>query len=460
MYEITDSILNVPSITTATFFNGEPPINLLRSRVKAILDKNPWLLGRIAKSNRGGKTGIDLLNETEAVSDGQIDSVFSVVVNKELSSRSSYSDIVAGVEPFSVKIGAQCLNSTTEPLFRVSVVLIDTCSFALIFSLSHVIGDGHTFYTLYAMLNGGDDDDSNMQQAKQKQLVVERDLLFDAKLQVACHGYDFSKWFFSIPTVVNMLTTLAFSRSAEIDIHYVNKQSISAEKQAYARDATDDVPFVSTNDIITSWYFNKTECDVGIMAINFRNRISDITATHAGNYEALIPYQRPDFTSPELIRRSLLGNGTPLRRCISGSLPGPWKTMNSKLALLSTWVSFYQPIHLKGCDEVIHLPCLTSKFAVLADIGILFCPTKDSVAFLNLGRSFKSHKLFGDGMLGDPVFPSPVVLPSVTGKSSNNNSSSSRPQSGWGTWGGLTAVSAIIISGIGAATIAYIWTSR
>ena len=37
------------------------------------------------------------------------------------------------------------------------------------------------------------------------------------------------------------------------------------------------VQFISTNDLLTSWLFTLVKCDVGMMAVNFRNRINDIT---------------------------------------------------------------------------------------------------------------------------------------------------------------------------------------
>ena len=51
-----------------------------------------------------------------------------------------------------VKIGFSCIGSD-EPLFSVTVLHTGVDSFALLVSLSHVIGDAATFYRVYGMLD-------------------------------------------------------------------------------------------------------------------------------------------------------------------------------------------------------------------------------------------------------------------------------------------------------------------
>ena len=106
-------------------------------------------------------------------------------------------------------------------------------------------------------------------------------------------------------------------------------------------------PFLSTNDILTSSYMCASNCDVGLMAINYRKRLEGLTDDLAGgvvkckhcnisqtenmyhfwsvyfhselknrvkssihinigNYEGAIAYQKNDFEAPELIRESLM----------------------------------------------------------------------------------------------------------------------------------------------------------
>jgi hypothetical protein len=45
--------LMLPSLSTITFYTGEPPINFLRSRIGDIVAKNPWLQGRLVSRKDG-----------------------------------------------------------------------------------------------------------------------------------------------------------------------------------------------------------------------------------------------------------------------------------------------------------------------------------------------------------------------------------------------------------------------
>ena len=62
------------------------------------------------------------------------------------------------------------------------------------------------------------------------------------------------------------------------------------------------VPYVSTNDVLTSWLMTSSTSDVGLMAVNWRGRLGGVTRRHAGNYENVIFYSSPsDCSSPGLI---------------------------------------------------------------------------------------------------------------------------------------------------------------
>ncbi|CAE7607940.1 unnamed protein product, partial [Symbiodinium microadriaticum] len=41
--------------------------------------------------------------------------------------------------------------------------------------------------------------------------------------------------------------------------------------------AVEAASFISTNDILTSSYLRAADCDLGLMAINYRNRIEGLT---------------------------------------------------------------------------------------------------------------------------------------------------------------------------------------
>ena len=69
-----------------------------------------------------------------------------------------------------------------------------------------------------------------------------------------------------------------------------------AEQKA-AHDPTGGVPYVSTSDVLASWFFQRGKYDCGMMLLNFRNLVHDLKNTDAGNYWdplLLTPERFPD----------------------------------------------------------------------------------------------------------------------------------------------------------------------
>jgi hypothetical protein len=59
-----------------------------------------------------------------------------------------------------------------------------------------------------------------------------------------------------------------------------------------------DVPFVSTNHVVVSRFFNALRCDLAVMAINFHGKIDGCNEDDVGNYEDLIFYTKHDYVTP------------------------------------------------------------------------------------------------------------------------------------------------------------------
>ncbi|CAE7589445.1 unnamed protein product, partial [Symbiodinium pilosum] len=50
------SVMMVPSITTVTFYEGDPPTSILRDMTQTLLAANPWLGGRLRRDRSTGTT--------------------------------------------------------------------------------------------------------------------------------------------------------------------------------------------------------------------------------------------------------------------------------------------------------------------------------------------------------------------------------------------------------------------
>lgn len=114
------------------------------------------------------------------------------------------------------------------------------------------------------------------------------------------------------------------------------------------------VPFVSTNDVITSWFMTQTSCTSGGMAMNLRNRLEGHTDLHAGNYECFMYYRKEDYASPALIRKSL----ATLNRVVTKDkdLPAWYQDLGARCSVITNWSTFANPNEIEGCEEDAHLP--------------------------------------------------------------------------------------------------------
>ena len=89
--------------------------------------------------------------------------------------------------------------------------LIETGSdkFAIILSVSHILADGYTYYTLYKMLS--EDQPSTA-------LVAERVHDFENRRVKIMDGLDDYNWLQSIPTTIGLVKTLLFHKKPNIFI--------------------------------------------------------------------------------------------------------------------------------------------------------------------------------------------------------------------------------------------------
>jgi len=162
--------LHLPPVTTVTLYEGAAPVGFLRHRLAMMLEKNPWLTSRIVKKNTAN--GVVALAYAKTFElEPIIDQHFSVYAPGDVrfSLDMPYEKLVHNLLP------VQCARSKPatdedEPLFKVAVIPIETeetddsqatplqqaitlPGFALVVSMNHTLGDGHTYYRLYGMLS-------------------------------------------------------------------------------------------------------------------------------------------------------------------------------------------------------------------------------------------------------------------------------------------------------------------
>jgi len=272
--------LHLPPVTTVTLYEGAAPVEFLRHRLAMILEKNPWLTSRIVKRNTADRV-VALAYAKTFELEPIIDQHFSVYEPGDVGFSLSmpYEVLVHCLLP------VQCARSKPatdedEPLFKVAVIPIETeetddnqatplqqainlPGFALVVSMNHTLGDGHTYYKLYGMLSADTDVEvldpvrvADFEEAKTEVIGEKENAMFtSAGLGLGIMG-----------TYVGAKMTRLGPQN--VCIHTVDPAWVSQEKAKAKQEGR--VPFVSTNDALTSWFFREMKSDMNIMVANFR----------------------------------------------------------------------------------------------------------------------------------------------------------------------------------------------
>jgi hypothetical protein len=133
---------------------------------------------------------------------------------------------------------------------------------------------------------------------------------------------------------------------------------------------TKEVPFCSSNDILTSWHLQNSACLHGWMAIDWRDRLPGHTKAHAGNYANLLFFHKEDSSTPGLIRQAL---DIFQRVVVTSRMPTFWEMATGSNAIAANWSSFAQPNVIDGCEEELHLPLYKNIASILPCTMAMMC---------------------------------------------------------------------------------------
>ncbi len=321
-------------IQTISFYDGNPSdaARLLWSRLSEVVKANPWLSGWLVSDDL---TNYDPEYDDEDENDLRLwydESGASFLPGlfqyfpvglMPISRETPYTNYEHLMEEFRVTVesNVEIINNANETIFRVSVIPEhcaggDPGGFALVVSMSHVVGDGYTFYRIYNMLLGAPivaldpRRDPNFVRDSEK-LMGLQEANYVKHITTDPSWEKFFWWGEDIDNGTELSGGLF-----EISDDWVNNYKsakLARERQMSAkplfpndfRSSGSELQSISTNDIITSWFWKTIKPSVGMMTINLRGRVDSATDGLAGNYHNSIAYTPSDYSSPDFIRRSL-----------------------------------------------------------------------------------------------------------------------------------------------------------
>jgi len=369
-------------INTVSFYSissscdMEAVVKKLEGRVHEILKANPWLGGWYVKGLKNGSFDNTPRIWYDTFGDEMAPNLFQVLSDEDvpITSTTPFLDYEKILSNVLVKTNPKIVNRREESMFRVTAIVSkDKNEIALITSMAHICGDGHTYYRIHNMLLG----------EPIIAMIPERELRYSEKV-MDLMGRQEAHYISHITTDPVWAKLLRLTSEVEEDpgseLHLrtfvVNQHWVGNIKAAHMSEGTiTDItkstmrspmanafnfqmensqnPTQSTNDIIVSWFWNLVKPNVGLMAVNMRGRVDIVSEHHAGNYHNPIPYtDREDYKSPLMIRESL----ATCRR--AGRVPGsnmrtelPQPSPDLTFSIISNWASFRPPETLKEEGE-------------------------------------------------------------------------------------------------------------
>jgi len=147
------SYMYIDGITTVTFFDGPIPLEQLKERLVKVVQASPWLVGKLVETD--GKKGVQMAFDASPTAEHVLSTIFHDVSLKGISVM-PFEELLERVKDTEAHISADGFTLLNDglPYTRVTVAQKeDATSWALVFSVSHVIADGYTYYKALQMLS-------------------------------------------------------------------------------------------------------------------------------------------------------------------------------------------------------------------------------------------------------------------------------------------------------------------
>jgi len=391
MFDAQTGISSVTWYTLGGYENLATIQDKLKKRTKQVLEQNPWLAGRL--ENIDGKGICIVYPKTIDNVDDQVQRIFTINSNIQLSKTMSYNELSATVDPLLAKSGGAILKSNgNEPFWKVSLV-VNSDDLCLITSLSHAIGDGHTYYTLHAML-------SNDQPIFK--LNPKRNPEITSQIETALgHSSALDIRFGSLCRLLRGALASKIRGPPTIKVFEVPSEWIAKEKNSKK-------DWVSTNDVVVSNFLNTLDADQAIMSVNFRDKLAELSDTDAGNYFQMMFVRPHDRETPNRLREAV---NDIQKGCRKPKVPPltSWEHLVSRknLGMVSNWCSLGKPLVLENCSQTLHVPivatdCLAMPWVLYGGL-YMFQSSDNKIACMFGGSPSVWNELKATGMVGDEL---------------------------------------------------------
>lgn len=377
--------LRSPSIETHFVCSDiEATIQYLRDQSAAIASQNPFVLGWLVtvheNSCRGGRTEVALQFPTKpdiAKCRAWLQQVFIDESNDRA--------FTAALDKCLVKPGCEIIDHVEEPVVKICVLRArpnahnnkQQQKVVLTISVSHVIGEPNLLYNLLRMLSSYDDLAGKKRNSVSR-LIPLRAHSFRGNPVTAMKGDARRKFLWYVlrssasplHRQKRLLLQNISPNNNDIVVHCceVNQQWIHEQKENHI--PTKEIPYITTQDILTSWFFSQFELSCIAMAYDLRGRCNrqNLTSNHVGNYQDVLVLYPAEYQHPARIRHAIQSQGK-TSAITNGNKPGPRR---APVGGMTAWHTHFGStgIQLPHATLTHHLPmrCSNGKMPPLQDL--------------------------------------------------------------------------------------------
>lgn len=344
-------------ISTLTFYKADSTgfqkaTAALREQLDKVVAANPWMTGRLVSTKGGIKCTFPAAPSKE-----DIDALWKTSSPDRYSSSMPFMETCMDLYTKGTLIvpDGYSLADKDKPVTLLTLSETSPEEFSLVFSMSHVVADGRTYYEIYKMLSPG---------AAVRTLVSKRIPTFSETMKDRCGRKELA-WADSGSTAALFTFTMMCNSAAKCFAFYLDEEKVKKAKAEEA--AAGDVDYVTTNDILTSGFFNATNARIGMMGYDCRDRLDKIEGDLAGNYVTALVLDSEVFGTPASLRKMYAAPpGTPFTT-VKKPLPAFPNCCggNGNFAMVTNWSSFAQTlIEFDGCELDVHLPIQHPSYCV------------------------------------------------------------------------------------------------
>lgn len=365
--------ISMDPIFTMTWYEGndeamQDAIHILENRIRETIRANPWLAGDLVRSEDRQHVFIKYPQKVD------LDSAAKKLFFLEIDKPSKYHHEMKVLELRHVGrengYALAGFNDFNQPLFKLAIMKSskDPSIFGIAISMSHFVGDGHTYYAIYNMLVAGEKiealDDARILDDEEQQAKVftknERGMFNNPGFLLNAFSGTLMTQLGS--SIFGWTSTKKYARCILVDRKKIEEMKRVERERIQTEGERDGISFVSTNDILTHWFFKGTGSRHCVMLANLRGRLPNHRINLAGNYQGTLYFRYPeDARKPALIRQAL----PKLKRVHTAEEDlAKWEMLSGNVSIITSWASFISK-HVQlgsGCRQLIHLPCIDIGF--------------------------------------------------------------------------------------------------